>query len=728
MKISKMLIRNTTLRIIRLTLIVGLMCLWSTRQIIAAAQKPITLPEQIIDCYISTGDNDWLSEWLPIDSKASMEASFDLLKALGIRRIYWRGLQEAAWLETMHDRQENCKYYSFWQWDRQLYKRLEPDKLAVKTAHKRGMEIWGVGSLADFGGPADSPCFNDYPHNSEAKFRLKHPEWVPTDKYGILKQNGPVEFAYHQARKTVIDLYIKHTKDAGYDGVTFLTYNENFSTRFQDEFGYNEPVVKDFKKRYGIDIRTEPFNRGASRFDWYRLRGEYVTQFLAELKQQLAPLGVKLGVVISSFQPHYPQPWNVSDIMLTFGHIYMDLETWVQQGIVDELEAYGYCSSDGQMKTIKDLLWMSRKTKTGVSLITSSPFAPMWKEVQDRTRTIIALGPDEMYLDYWNIPDQPLSVLKDGNELMKMKALSQIIYGKSKAEVADIAPLASHSNLLIRRMALKSLGKTKDPNAVPIIERGLEDSENCVRCVAALALRDISGRQSTAKLLATVDKYATHPLCEIVVQTLPSVRPAPQAELVEAVNNSTNPTVRTVVMRALVTMANIDLIETFTAGLKDSERYVRYAAAMALGNIHNSPQAVEVLIEATKHEDPVVSDRAAVSLGQIASQNRDDIRPLRPQILTALETLFDKLGDGCNRVDADWGYRSVGNALLAMGQEGEAVLEKFMDQKSDRRLAEQAWKVLYIRQNNNTFSEITEKENEQAFKKRPDWLNKAGKI
>jgi len=93
--------------------------------------------------------------------------------------------------------------------------------------------------------------------------------------------------------------------------------------------------------------------------------------------------------------------------------------------------------------------------------------------------------------------------------------------------------------------------------------------------------------------------------------------------------------------------------------------------------------------------------------------------PLRPRIIEALKTLFAKFGEGCTRADADWGYRPVGNALLRLKPEGEAVLQAFMDQRKDKRIADLAWKTLHIRQDRGTFSEVTEKENEEAFKKRP---------
>src|SRR5437588_691962 len=78
-------------------------------------------PSGSTDAYISTGDAHWVSALLPFDSPASIESSFDLLKnATGARRVYWRGLEEATWIASMRERPENARYYSFWQWIRQV--------------------------------------------------------------------------------------------------------------------------------------------------------------------------------------------------------------------------------------------------------------------------------------------------------------------------------------------------------------------------------------------------------------------------------------------------------------------------------------------------------------------------------------------------------------------------------------------------------------------------------
>jgi HEAT repeat protein len=677
-----------------------------------------------LGAYISTGDNHWLASWLPIDSPEAIESSFDLLARLGVRRVYWRGLEEAAWLETADVREENCRYASFWRWVRQLYGEVNPDRAAVEAAHRRGMEIWGASALFDWGSSADAPCFGDFPHQAESRLRLDHPEWVPVDRSGLLRQGGPIELAYPEARQALVDLHAKLVRRDGYDGVLFLTYAENYSTRFQDEFGFNDPIVEEFKRRTGVDLRTQPFTRTGSRYDWYALRGRYVTQFLRELRVELEKDGTKLGFFVNPQQPHFPQPWNVPELMLTAGHVYLDLERWIREGLVDQLLVYGYCHPAMQQRALENCLWMTRETKTRVSALTSSPAADQWAPFRERgVQVVMALHDEAMYLDRAGLGEQSLDALSSPDPVLRMRILSQIVSGTTKATVADVAPLAEDENLLVRRLAMLALGKLKDPSAVPILEKNLDDPRHAVRCVAALALRDVNRPASAARLLAAVRQWGNHPLNEIVVTTLARIAPAPREELAAAAVDDDHPTVRTVAMRALVPLANRDLLPTFIQGLSDSDRYVRFAAAVALGNVRKSPEAIQALVEATRHEDPVVSDRAATSLGLVYERHEEETDPLRPQVLAALKDLYAQLGDGCCRADAEWGYRPVGNALLKLGSEGESVLRQFMEQTTDRRLADQAWRSLYIRQDNGTFSEVTEQENEAALKKRPAWLD-----
>ncbi len=64
-----------------------------------------------------------------------------------------------------------------------------------------------------------------------------------------------------------------------------------------DQFGFNQPIVDEFCRRYRVDILTQDFDLEA----WRALRGEYFTLFLREIsdvvhsKGKLLSLGTARG-------------------------------------------------------------------------------------------------------------------------------------------------------------------------------------------------------------------------------------------------------------------------------------------------------------------------------------------------------------------------------------------------------------------------------------------------
>ena len=116
----------------------------------ANGQKEGSTKLPSLDVYISTGDNHWLGDSLAVDSEDSIEDAFDMFKnVLGIRRVYWRGLEEAAWANTAHVREENFRYATFHKWSRYLIKDLNIEKMVTDIAHKHGMKLWAVSTLGD---------------------------------------------------------------------------------------------------------------------------------------------------------------------------------------------------------------------------------------------------------------------------------------------------------------------------------------------------------------------------------------------------------------------------------------------------------------------------------------------------------------------------------------------------------------------------------------------------
>ncbi|MBT4817413.1 MAG: HEAT repeat domain-containing protein [Lentisphaerae bacterium] len=690
-----------------------------------AAERPVSRVEGV---YISTGDSHFLGGSLPVDSRASIEAAFDMLKhVFGIKRIYWRGLQEAAWMEVMHVREENFRSASFHHWSHQLLREHDLEKLAVQIAHAKGLELWGVGTLGDWGATPETPSFTQFPMSAEARFRIEHPEWAPVDKYGYRRQGGPVELAYPDARDALVDVHTRLTRAAGYDGIIFLSYVENFSTRFPDEFGYSDPIVDEFERRYGVNIRKHDFTRYASRADWYRLRGEYLTQYLRELKAALAPDGTKLGMFVNPRTPRMPGLWaTLPHTYFTIGKLYFDLDTWVEDDIVDLLAIYGGSSRAVQAKTVRDCLWMTRDTDVSVSFVTTGLTDPVWQPIFARgLGAIYAAGEDQHYLLRSRIPAQTAEALTSGTLYEQMRFLSQVIDGEATVASAAVIPFAAHENMLMRRLAVFALGRLKDPAALPVIEAALTDSENGVRCKAMQALRDVHRPESTARIIDCLAQFGNHPLGEMARDTIPRLRPFPREELTEAALNHGSADVRRAIIRAFGRgPATADDLPLLKQALNDSDRYVRAAAIRTLGTVRNCPEAVELIVEALNHDDVAMSNRAVDALENTIKRRDRDTLELRPRMLQAAVGLFRKMGDGCKRADRDWGYRSAGNALLAFGDDGEAALRDFMDQSADKRLAELAWRVLYFREKagDNKFNIITEKENEEAFKARPAWL------
>src|SRR5262249_49927828 len=186
----------------------------------------------------------------------------------------------------------NRPYDRVWAWWRHLaFERIGTNRQAVETARARGLKIWMAYGLFDNGSASDVG-FSGFPYAAEDRLRVEHPEYAPLNRWGTWRQGGPIEFAYPGARRGMVEYLAKAVVDGGYDGLAFLTYAENFSQRYDDEFGFSPPIVEEFKKRHGIDIRTQAFDRSALS----RLRGEYLTEFFRELRAALPNPGTETAV------------------------------------------------------------------------------------------------------------------------------------------------------------------------------------------------------------------------------------------------------------------------------------------------------------------------------------------------------------------------------------------------------------------------------------------------
>ncbi|MBM4081783.1 MAG: hypothetical protein FJ278_18910, partial [Planctomycetes bacterium] len=448
-----------------------------------------------VGCYVSTGDNDWLWTSPPVNSEASIEALFDSMqKVFGVDRVYWRGSHSEWVVDRFVSRPESFHLHDFWVWQRHLIKDVGQTALALRAARKRGMEIWGFSPLFDHGAHARSDAAKlGLPAVIENRLRVEHPEWVPVDRHGRRRQAGPIELAYPEARKALVEQYVEMA-NRGYDGVAFYTYVEHTSFRFEDEFGYGPPIVDEFKRRYGQDIRSEPFDKHA----WYRLRGEYVTQFLRELSAAYRRHGKKLGMAIDPQETHYPAPWlGLGRDLRPAGRIYMDWERWVREGLVDEIMVY----CNGPLEAaLNAVLAETRGTSCAVSAIRgSAPFTPEHQHFTAAgVRRVMVGSAAELE---WGYPaEQPASALEGEDFLARLRVLRQAEEKKTTIPATQLVAATRDANVLVRRQAIRALESLAPSEALPAIEAALGDSEVGVRCVAAAALAKLNRPTTVPRL------------------------------------------------------------------------------------------------------------------------------------------------------------------------------------------------------------------------------------
>ena len=151
----------------------------------------------------------------------------------------------------------------------------------------------------------------------------------------------------------------------------------------------------------------------------------------------------------------------------------------------------------------------------------------------------------------------------------------------------------------------------------------------------------------------------------------------------------------------------------------DPDPYNRELALEALTRYSTDTQVVDAILNALQDKDEVVQVNAAECLSRVLTAPESPEED-REEALKVLIEFFRKYGDDCPRPDADWGWRRVGDAVLAFGQEGKQELLAMMQQKKDIRLAELAWRIIYLplRETRGKF-EITEEQDKEAHRLYP---------
>ena len=194
---------------------------------------------------------------------------------------------------------------------------VDPFDVALDYAHELGLEFHAAYRVAGF--HFDPPI--DHFNWGDSLYRA-HPEWRGRDREG--NATPRLAYTYPGARQFAVSL-LQETAQRPIDGVCLL-YN-----RRPPLIEYEPPLVEGFKQEFGRDPQElDPHDP-----DWLAYRARTLTQFMREVRQAMDEV---------ARQQHRPQRIQVSAVVmgterqnLYYG---MDLQAWVEEGLVDTLIPY----------------------------------------------------------------------------------------------------------------------------------------------------------------------------------------------------------------------------------------------------------------------------------------------------------------------------------------------------------------------------------------------------
>lgn len=200
-------------------------------------------------------------------------------------------------------------------------------KVAVKAIHEQGMKVDMWITIFDEGCPSDVLYADTAFYSWQSHFTRENPQYLSCDRALTANQRkyhwGQLEWAYPEARRYMLKVIRAFSDPFDFDGVFLSVRSHAPPAEHADQFGFNEPVVKEFQRRYGRNILQTSFDLER----WRELRGEYFTTFLSEVKKHVQSKGQSLSIGVA--QGDYIGP--------PFGNMKLQWRQWVSKGIIDEL-------------------------------------------------------------------------------------------------------------------------------------------------------------------------------------------------------------------------------------------------------------------------------------------------------------------------------------------------------------------------------------------------------
>lgn len=423
-------------------------------------------------------------------------------------------------------------------------------------------------------------------------------------------------------------------------------------------------------------------------------------------------------MILAAENPDYAQPWWGHEIPGA-GMIRMDWQRWIEEGIVDEIWVQ-LADPAQQEKLLDRLLEVCRGKPVKLTLRTPFPFDKRWAKYVDAGVTPVAVITwAKNGIERVSLAPTSLDALRSDDWRVRVQTLDDIANGKIKAAGDQIAFMADDVHLLARRKLTYALVALNAVDQVEILEKLLTDPESSVRIAAANALKKIHRPESAGRIIKALESDPHFQFKYVCVYALGAM--GDQAlPIVEKNLHHSQAAIREVCARAAFLIGrNGDADHVFDLLLPmmldaDETWEVRCHALQGATRLHPKissdryTKLLDGLWSLVESEpDATVQLYAVQGLSTVHSLMND---AARTRTLSILTDLFRKYGDNCQREDAAYGWRAVGNAIVTLG--GNARLEAMRAQTQDKWLAWAAYEVMYVVQKPNAgkFNLVDEKQ------------------
>lgn len=265
---------------------------------------------------VSFGDTIVIGEgWRALTKPEHIPPFIEEAKRFGVTEVYLRC--SSLLIQEFYEKRMDEDH-----WYMSALANVEGDMHAamIEACHAAGIDVLAYASIFDEGSPT-TVRYGNTPFIWQSQFTIDHPEYLRVSRDGETRHWGVLCYAYPEAREYMAGKFQWLLDNWDFDGAYICTRTHSEPAKFADQFGYNQPIVEEFQRRYGADIRSEEFSRPR----WWALQGEGLTELLREMR---AALGERRIVLAMPRSDHIGPP---------YGNMLLDWRTWAQEGLVDAL-------------------------------------------------------------------------------------------------------------------------------------------------------------------------------------------------------------------------------------------------------------------------------------------------------------------------------------------------------------------------------------------------------